>query len=105
QAMAKLFKLSAQFYVVVDLAVGNNGQATILVVKRLRTAGEINDAEAAHRQGHICGRELAFAVRSPVTQPVIHRAESSDLARLDGPITNDACNAAHQSFAFGLRAS
>ena len=93
--MAPCYELPAKLYVVVNLAVGNDRQRAILVVKRLPTAGEVDYAEAPHRQRHIRVREKALAIRSTMTQAVVHCAKSRYLARFDGPMTNDACNATH----------
>src|SRR6266851_309010 len=79
---------------VVDLAVKNDPDRSILIRDRLMTGMQINDAEASHAEAYIGANEKAVVVRTAMDN---RRAHAADVLRRDGTAvkTENSYNAAH----------
>jgi len=72
EAVATGFEFGSQLDVVINLAVGDEGDGPVFVVKRLPTAIEVDDAEAAHREMNLWRNVFASSVRATVEEGGIH---------------------------------
>ena len=93
--MAPLFELGAQLAKVVDLAVVDQGDASILVVDRLIAALEVEDLQPPIAEVGRLGFESAGGVRAAVDDGVHHAIQQTRVLRADVP-----ADTAH-SFAVG----
>ena len=75
------FKLTAQFDVIVDLAVGDEREASVLVVEGLPSGLQVDDAQPAHRQGNVRVRVGSLTVRTAVCH---QSGDTRDLIKLTG---------------------
>ena len=75
KAMAERFQFGAQFAVVVDFAVGDQREAAVFVVERLRAAFEIDDGEPRMQQAYIARYMPALPVRAAMGQALRHVVE------------------------------
>ncbi len=73
--MPARFEFSAQFHVIVNLAVADDVNRSVLVRDRLLAAVEIDNAQPPHRQADAGLDEEAFIIRSAMAQRVGHFAE------------------------------
>ncbi|KAF5031237.1 hypothetical protein DSECCO2_629830 [anaerobic digester metagenome] len=72
-----------KFAVVVDLAVEDDLERSVLVSHRLATlVGEIDDREAAMGEADRPGEERSFAVGPAMSQPLCHRPDESRIRLL-----------------------
>ena len=95
ERMAELDQLLAQFDEVVDLAVEDHLDRAVLVAHRLRSAFDVDDAQApvAERCGLV--HEVAFAVGAAVRQRFRHSNQKRPLRWRTGAV-EDACDSAHE---------
>jgi hypothetical protein len=77
ESMAVGLKVGPESLEVVDLAVQNDGDGLVLVVDRLSTGDEVDDAEPAMAEGAatVRGHVEARSVRAAMGDRVGHRAE------------------------------
>src|SRR2546427_720358 len=95
--MAALLQLSAEVAKVVDLTVKHHPNPAVLVVDRLASGLQINDAQAAHTQAHaLVPSEIEpLIVGAPMDERRAHRAQLFQRDRL--PLeTHYSRNAAHR---------
>jgi hypothetical protein len=78
--VAGALELSPQLRVVVDLAVLDDDAASVLVRDRLVAVLEVDDREAARREGDGAVDVLAVTVGAAVDEQVAHRAQRSTSA-------------------------
>src|ERR1051326_4730326 len=77
--MAELVESLAQFDEVVNLAVRDERECAVFVVKRLPTAVEIDDAQTTHRQHHVTVLKLTRAVRATMRKALVGRSHARDI--------------------------
>ena len=94
EAMTALHKIVAEFAVVVDFSIKDEGDRLIFVGERLIATGDIDDAQAAHGQADIAVDEVSGAVGTAMPQPVIHGSQKWLRDRLAVKL-DDAADAAH----------
>src|SRR5258706_9255366 len=92
--MAMLLEIPAQLAIVVDLAVEHDPDRAVLVGDRLESIVEVNDAQAAHADGHAVAHVDALIVGAAMRDDTAHGADLV-LANLPSVPANDACDAAH----------
>ena len=92
--MAALLQLAAEVAKVVDLAVKHNPNRAVLIVDRLASGLEINDAQAAHAQADTGAYIESLIVWATMDHGRAHRTH---FLRGDRPTieTHDPSNAAH----------
>jgi hypothetical protein len=74
--MARAPKLVRELGVVVDLAVLDDDDSSVLVGDRLVAGGEVDDREAARGQADAVGDERAVGVRPAVDERRAHARQS-----------------------------
>jgi len=72
EAVGTAFEFGAKLDAGLNLAIGDEGDGPVFVVKRLPTAIEVDDAEAAHREMNLWRNVFAISVRATVEEGGIH---------------------------------
>ena len=70
-------QVATQFTVVVDLAVEHHGDGAVFIRDRLRPAGQVDDAEAAHAEAHNAVPPVPVLVGTAMDHRVTHRGRGS----------------------------
>src|ERR1044071_5898813 len=95
--MAARSQVTAQFVVVVNLAVVNDPDAAVFVADGLVPGFDVDDAEAAHRQADTLAHVEAIVVRAAVDNLAIHVFERRAINRLLRIETEDAADSTHMN--------
>src|SRR6516162_500677 len=61
---------------IVDFAVEDDGDGSVLVTDRLVAACDVDDAQAPHAHCHVFAKEITVGVRAPVLYGIAHRVEA-----------------------------
>src|SRR5690348_17132169 len=76
ESMSLGTKLSPQFHVIVDFAVGDQHQRLVLVENRLLPSLDIDDAQPPHRQSNGSFMEDPLPIRSSMDQSCVHTRDA-----------------------------
>ena len=96
EGVARSDQLPAQFPVVVDLAVEDEHERTILVVEGLVRPGEIDDGQAPEAQGGSAVVEIPFRIGPAVGDGVGHRDDGGAVVVSLVVLVDKADKAAHK---------
>ena len=96
QRMPAALQRGSEFPVVVDLAVEDDDDAAVLVVDRLRSSAEIDDAQTARAEPQTDVEVHPFFIGSAVADPREHAFEQLAADGLTAVVGINAADSAHR---------
>src|SRR5580692_9934042 len=95
EAVSALFEIGTQLWKVVNLAVEDHPDGSILVEHWLVASRQVDDTEAAHSQPSAVFDEDSFVIRSAVHDGLAHAVDCAGLNPVVGRRAHDTSNSTH----------
>src|ERR1017187_134669 len=95
EVMAAFLEFAAQFWKVVDFAIENHPDTSVLVENWLVPSSQIDDAKAAHTEARAIFDENAFVIRTAVHNSLAHAVNRGCFNSLVGSRAYDSGDSAH----------